>query len=43
MLHNLDFKGLEVQYFDHLFLKKEKYFEMHYRREDTQNNIRNNI
>lgn len=30
------FKGLKVQYFDHLYLKKT-YFEKQYKREDAQN------
>ena len=36
------FKGPEVQNFDHLYLKKEKYFEKQCRRKVAQNNVVNN-
>lgn len=37
------FRGLEIQYFDHIYLRKKKYFEKHHTIEDAQNNVSNNI
>lgn len=37
------FMGLQVRYFNHLYLKKGKHCEKHYRRDAAQNGVRNNI
>lgn len=34
-LHNLKFKGPEVQNFDQLYLKKDNYFDKQYRIKDS--------
>lgn len=37
------FKGPEVQIFDHIYYKKDKYFEKQFRKIDALNNVLNNI
>lgn len=39
----LGFQGQELQYFDHLYLEKKKYFETYYRGENAKNDVLNNI
>ena len=38
-----DFKGPEVEIFDHLYLKKDKYFDKQHRKENPQNDDFNKI
>lgn len=37
------FKGSEVQIFDHIYYKKDNYFEKQFRKIDALNNVLNNI